>query len=117
VLSSQEQHVWDDVQRFWATEAEEPSRLAPSALGTRWVWDDPEDLPVVVAAGVWLAIALVVFGAVLAGLAVLAVTAAGWALWRNWPRDRSRQVARSAGEGHWARDADSATRYPEPRPR
>ena len=28
MLSSQEQQVWDDVQRFWELEAEEPSRLA-----------------------------------------------------------------------------------------
>ena len=86
MLSSQEQRVWDDVQRFWAMEAEEPPGLAPSARSREWVWHDPEDLPVVVAAGVWLAIALVLFGAVLAGLAVLAASAVGWAVWKNWPR-------------------------------
>jgi hypothetical protein len=86
VLSSEEQRVWDEVQRFWAVDAEEPPRLASAASSTRRVWHDEEDLPLAVAAGVWLTIALVLFGAVLAGLAVAAVTAAGWALWRNRAR-------------------------------
>jgi hypothetical protein len=75
--------MWDDVQRFWATEAEEPFRLAPSELS--WDGYDQDELPVVLAAGVWIAIALILFGAVVAGLVVVAVTAVGWALWRNRP--------------------------------
>jgi hypothetical protein len=98
VLSSQEERVWDDVQRFWAMEAEEPPRLAPSAFSRRWVWHDQEDLPVTLAAGVWLAIALVLFGAVLAGLAVAAATAIGWALWRNRARIVRVVAARVAHE-------------------
>jgi hypothetical protein len=79
VLSEHEQRVWDDVERFWAEEAEEPPRPAP--LSPR----DPADLPALVVAGAWGAILLVLFGALAAGLAVGAATALGWALWRYWP--------------------------------
>jgi len=84
VLSSQEQQVWDDVQRFWEWEAEEPSRLALSRAG--WASDNEADLPVAVSAGIWITVTLVLFGAMVAGLAVAAATALGWALWRYWPQ-------------------------------
>ena len=100
MLTSQEQQVWDDVQRFWELEAEEPARLAPPAPGRMWGWLDEEDLPVAVVAGIWITIALVLFGAVLAGLAVAAATAVGWALWRNWPR--------SIGQGRPADEVGTA---------
>lgn len=85
MLSSQEQRVWADVQRFWAMEAEEPTSLAPYEPSSSWSWHDEDDLPVALAAGVWIAIALILFGAVVAGLVVAGVTALAWALWRSWP--------------------------------
>ena len=80
VLSDHEQRVWDDVERFWAEEAEEPPRPAP--LSPR----DLADLPALVVAGAWGAILLVLLGALAASLAVGVATALGWALWRYWPR-------------------------------
>jgi hypothetical protein len=35
---------------------------------------------------VWGALLLIIFGALVAGLAVAAATALGWALWHHWPR-------------------------------
>jgi hypothetical protein len=84
VLSDHEQRVWDDVERFWAEEAEEPPR--PLLLPRRRTPGDPADLPTLVVAGAWGAILLVLFGAVAAGLAVGAAAALGWALWRCGPR-------------------------------
>src|SRR5688572_25922247 len=70
---------------YLTVEAEEPPRFESSGFSRGWVWHDQDDLPVALAAGVWLAIALVLFGAVLAGLVVVAVTALAWALWRRRP--------------------------------
>jgi hypothetical protein len=83
VLSSQEQRVWDDVVRFWAAEVEEPPRSAPSRR--KGASRDDRDLPAAVVAGTWVTIAVVLLGAVVAGLAVGLATALGWALWRYWP--------------------------------
>ena len=83
VLSEHEQRVWDDVERFWAEEAEEPPR--PARLSRRRTPGDPADLPVLVVAGAWGVILLVLFGALAAGLAIGVATALGWALWRYWP--------------------------------
>jgi hypothetical protein len=75
VLNDQEQRVWDDVQRFWAEEAEEPPLPAPSrANGAS---RDEADLPVAVVAGAWIMITLVLFGAMTAGLAVGLATGLG----------------------------------------
>ena len=79
MLSSQEQRVWEDIQLFWAEEAEEPPRLAPLV----WAARDQEDLPVAVVAGAAVTILLLLFGAALAALTVAVVTALGWALWHN----------------------------------
>ena len=88
MLTSQQQRVGDDVQLFWPVEAEEPPRFESSGFSSGWIWHDQDDLPVALAAGVWLAVALILFGAVLAGLAVVAVIAVGWALWHHglWVR-------------------------------
>jgi hypothetical protein len=83
VLSDHEQRVWDDVERFWAEEVEEPP--LPAMLLRRGTPRDPADLPALVVAGVWGAI-LIIFGALVAGLAVAVATALGWALWHHWPR-------------------------------
>jgi hypothetical protein len=97
VLSDHEQQVWDDVERFWAEEAEEPPR--PALLPRRRPLGDPADLPTLVVAGAWGAILLVLFGALAAGLAVGAAAALGWALWRCRPHlsrsDPSTTSARS----------------------
>jgi ferric-dicitrate binding protein FerR (iron transport regulator) len=84
VLSSQEQQVWDDVQRFWAEVAEEPPLPAPRR--TRRASRDGGKLPSAVIAGAWITIMLVIFGAVVAGLSVGVATGLGWALWHHWPR-------------------------------
>ncbi len=84
MLSRRDQRIWDDVQRFWAEEAEEPPRAAPSAPSHRKrASRDPADLPAAVVAGAWITIVLVLFGAPAAGLAVGVATALGWALWRS----------------------------------
>jgi hypothetical protein len=86
VLSADEQQAWEDIQRYYDVEAEEPVR----SVGFRT--SQPErhgpgldDLPAAVVAGVWITIILVIFGAAVAGLAVAAATALGWAMWRWWP--------------------------------
>ncbi len=84
MLSDSEQRVWDDIERFWAEDAEEPARLAPPLC--RRAPRDPTDPPALVVAGAWGTILLVLLGALAAGLAVGAATTLGWALWRYWPR-------------------------------
>lgn len=93
MLSDHEQRVWDDVERFWAEEAEEPPR--PVLRPRRRTAGDPADLPTLVVAGAWGAILLVLFGAVAAGLAVGVAAALGWAVWRCGPRLSGPDPARS----------------------
>jgi len=101
VLSDHEQRVWEDVERFWAEEAEEPPR--PVLLPRRRTPGDPADLPTLVVAGAWGAILLVLFGALAAGLAVGAAAALGWAVWRCRPHlgrsDPIRSVWREIDRG------------------
>ncbi|MGY1643022.1 DUF3040 domain-containing protein [Geodermatophilus sp. SYSU D00703] len=84
MLSDHEQRVWDDVERFWAVDAEEPPRstLRPRRRARR----NRADPPALVVAAVGAAILLVLFGAPTAGLAVGVATAVGWWVWRYWPR-------------------------------
>jgi len=78
VLSSQEQRIWDDVQRFWAEEAEEPTQPElHSPSRTKSASRGEDDLPVAVVAGARVAIILVLFGAVLAGVALAVATPSG----------------------------------------
>jgi len=105
VLSSQEQQVWDDVQRFWAEEAREPPLPTPGR--TTRVSRDETDLPVAVVAGSWITITLILLGAVLAGLAVGLATGLGWALWRVWPRlgePGARRISPRSGNDAWFAD-------------
>jgi hypothetical protein len=96
VLSSQEQRIWDDVQRYWAEEAEEP--LGPAPSGRQEVPRDESDPPTAVVAGAWITITLVFVGAMTAALTVAIATALGWALWHNWPRlSRLWQMKQSLG--------------------
>ena len=94
MLSSHEQRIWDDIERFWAAEAEEP--VLPVLPGRRPVLrrDDRgvDDLPAAVVAGAWSAILLVLFGALVVGLAVAGATALGWSLWRLRPLVRDRDT-------------------------
>ncbi len=86
MLDEQEQQVWDDVQRFWAETAEEqPAERRAAAYMRARARRKRGDAPAWVVAGAWIAIFLVLFGGVVAGLALGAVTMAGWALWRYWP--------------------------------
>lgn len=79
MLSRREQRVWDDVQRFWAEEVEEPPRAAsPAPSRRKRTSRDLADLPAAVVAGAWSTIMLVLFGAPVAGLAIGVATALGW---------------------------------------
>jgi hypothetical protein len=84
VLSSKEQQIWDDIERYYAAEAEEPA--VPDIRPPRR--RDADDPPAAVVAGAWLSVFLVLFGAVVAGVALVAATALGWLLWHHWPRLR-----------------------------
>jgi hypothetical protein len=79
--------VWDDIQRFYDAEAEEPARAGQCPAG-RWEPDAPgvDEMPAWAVAGVWVTVCLVLFGAPAAGLGVGGLTAVGWALWRWWPQ-------------------------------
>jgi hypothetical protein len=78
VLSSEEERVWDDVQRFWLEEADEPPlpRIMEPVPGS--------DVPTAVVVGVSSTVLLLLFGAVVAALVIAGATALGWALWRRW---------------------------------
>jgi hypothetical protein len=78
VLSSEEERIWDDVQRFWAEEADEPPlpEVAAPVPGS--------DVPSGVVVGVSSTILLLLFGAAVAALAIATATAVGWAVWRHW---------------------------------
>jgi hypothetical protein len=87
VLSVQEQRVWDDVQRFWAEEVDEPPRAAPVAPTRRGRSErDRAVLQVAVVVGARITIVLLLLGALLPGLAVGVATALGWALGQSRPQ-------------------------------
>ncbi len=85
MLSDHEQRLWDDIERFYAAEAEELDRAGVQGLRRRkqdaGEW---EDIPAPVVAGIWITIMLIIFGAPAGGLAVAAATALGWWVWRYW---------------------------------
>jgi hypothetical protein len=80
VLSEHEQRLWDDIEHWYALEAEEAAA---------------EDLPGFVVVGVWVTILAVLFGAAAVGLAIGAATALGWALRRDRPREIGDPTARA----------------------
>ena len=102
MLSDQEQRIWNDVQRYWTETAEPPAaeRRAAAYMRARALRAQG-DAPGWVAAGAWIAIFLVLFGATVAGLALGAATVAGWALWRYWPEltGQAAPVERSSSTG------------------
>jgi hypothetical protein len=100
VLSVHEQRVWDDVQRFWAEEAEEPSRVAPPVPNRRRRSSrDRAVLQVAVVVGARLTVVLLLFGALVAGLAVGVATALAWALGRSWPQLREQGAPDASPDG------------------
>ena len=105
--SRSEQRIWDDIERFHAAEAAEPVLPGPHPARRRdgRGVDDP---PVAVVAGTWCAIPLILFGAVVIGLAIGAATALGWLLWRSWPslRDPDTTSAVPASRSSCAITAD-----------
>jgi len=117
VLSRQEQRIWDDVQRFWAAEVEEPPRVVPPApRHGRRASRDLADLPAAVVAGAWITVMLVLFGAVAAGLAVGVATALGWALWRNRPQPSRQGAPGTAPDGGGDRTVRRPADEPGSRP-
>jgi hypothetical protein len=102
VLSSQDQHIWDDDLQHRAEEAQEPARAAPSR--SSWHARDQADLPVAVVAGTWITITLILFGAMIAALTVGVVTALGWALWHHWPRLSGQRAPRGSPDRSWNAD-------------
>ncbi|MGY1661182.1 DUF3040 domain-containing protein [Geodermatophilus sp. SYSU D00705] len=93
MLSSHEQRIWDDIERCYAAEAEEP--VLPGVRSTRrrrLEGRGLDDLPAVLVAGTWSALLLVIFGAMVTALAIGAATAVGWLLWRYWPLLRSEET-------------------------
>jgi hypothetical protein len=105
VLSADEQQAWEDIQRYYDAEAEEPVRIIRLRTSQRERRGPGlDDLPAAVVAGVWITIFLVLFGAAVAGLAVAAATALGWAMWRWWP-DRGNDPDPSSPPG---RDGEGA---------
>ena len=100
MLSTREQRIWDDVQRFWAEEAEEPSRVAPPVPNRRRRSSrDRAVLQVAVVVGVRLTVVLLLFGALVAGLAVGVATALAWALGRSWPQLREQGAPDASPDG------------------
>jgi hypothetical protein len=86
MLSDQEQQAWDDIQRCWADEAQEPRHARQAAAVLRQ--PPPRDLdeaPLMMIGGIWAALFLALFGATVTGLVVAAAAALGLVLWRYWP--------------------------------
>jgi hypothetical protein len=109
MLSHDEQRAWDEIRRRYAEEAEEPPRPVLHLTVRRPRSSEPADLPAAVVAGSWIAVLLVIFGALIAGLAIAVTTALGWLLWRYWwlsgggVRPHAQSATRDVlldGEGH-----------------
>ena len=75
VLSDHEQRVWDDIERFWAEDAEEPPAARAADVLLRSTPRELDDAPVLVIGSFWAAILLVLLGVHAAGLALLAAAA------------------------------------------
>lgn len=112
MLSEHEQKMLDDIERLWAVEAEEPFRVR-TYVALQRTPDPPglEDMPAVAAAGVWITIMLVLFGAALAGLAVASATALGWLLWRSWPQLARTGTAAASPMSGQVRNKGEVTRW------
>jgi hypothetical protein len=86
VISSQERRIWQEIERAYAAQLDEPvlpvlrppHQPRPAGRGV-------DDLPAAVVAGIWVSILLILVGFVAAGLAVGAATTLGALLWRYRP--------------------------------
>ena len=86
MLSDHEQKVWDDIERRYAADVEEPdwADIRPPRPRTGHS-RDIEELPGPLVAGLWITIVLILFGASPAALATGSLTVVGWLLWRYRP--------------------------------
>jgi hypothetical protein len=107
VLSDHEQRVWDDIERSWVADAEEPDRPDPIAVQQR---DRPLSDPAAAWAviGVRVAIVLFLLGVPAAGLLVVAVIGIGWAVRRR------RQPPRDPGDVYSSLEAGNGSTGPRP---
>jgi hypothetical protein len=104
VLSDSEQQAWDDIERFWEDEAEEPER---PDVRSRYREGQRSELAALWGViGVRIAIVLVLLAAPVAGLTVAATVAIGWAVRR----------ARRPSSGAWDVYSLSETGAPAPGP-
>lgn len=96
MLNDHEQRIWVDTVRLYGLEAAEPLPADGRAarLPARYA-DGVEDVPAVVVVAAWLAVMLVIFGAVGAGLALGVGAWLGWGLRRH----RQRMDDRPPGPG------------------
>jgi len=115
LISSQERRIWQEIERQYAAEIEEP---APSELRPphwrRLEGRGADDLPAAVVSGVWASIMLILCGFVLAGLAVGAATALAALLWRYWPMLRVRRRPHGAAPLQGAEVATSPAEVVRP---
>jgi hypothetical protein len=83
VLSTHEQQVWEDIERYYAPPTGEVAGVGGLLAAQREkAVPDVDDLPGAVLGGAMLAIMLVIFGEVTIGLVLGAATVLGWLLWR-----------------------------------
>jgi hypothetical protein len=83
VLSTHEQQVWDDIERYYVPPSGEATAVGGLVAGQQEsAVPTVDDLPVTVLGGAMLAIMLVIFGEVTTGLVLGAATVLGWLLWR-----------------------------------
>jgi hypothetical protein len=86
VLDASRERTWTEIERSWATGADEPAperRVGDLQAGAP---DGRDRLPAVVVGGGWGAVLLVLFGVPRAGLAVGAAVGLLWLLWRFLPQ-------------------------------
>jgi hypothetical protein len=86
VLSADEQQVWEDIQRHYDAEVEEPARPGrhPTSRGGPG-GRRADELPLTVVAGSWITVFLMIFGEFDFALVIGTAVALRWALWRWWP--------------------------------
>ncbi len=82
MLSRDEQRAWDEIRRRHAEEAEEPAGPVLDPTVRRPRSSEPAGVSVAVVVASWVAVLLLLFGALSVGLAIAFATAFGWLLWR-----------------------------------
>jgi hypothetical protein len=115
LISSQERRIWQEIERRYAAEMEEPA--LPELRPPHWrrlEGRGADDLPAAVVSGVWVSIVLILCGFVLAGLAVGAATTLAALLWRYWPMVRVRRRPRGAAPSEGVEVATSPAEVVRP---